>query len=198
MIFKNGGDEMKEVNPGIIKLIQKFEAGYKSRNQEILSDYMNSVFASNVEITAIGTSAVSTDSDEWCIGYEAVSKLIADDWLYWGELTLDFTQLYSDQVNDSAFVSICGTVYEKMTTDSYNKFRLSLVNDVIKRDDLDDKTKLIEILSGISNTLMETNKGDDYFWPVRITGYLIRENENWKFKHIHFSYPIEFYPQVRK
>lgn len=188
---------MKNIDSGILKLVQSFEEGYKMRNQEKLSDFMNTIFATNVEITAIGTSAVSTASEEWCIGYKAVSKLVSDDWIYWGDLKLDYTQIYSDLMNDNAYVSICGTVYEKMTSDSYNTFRLSLVSDVLKREDLDDKTKLIEILSGISNTLMETNKGDDYFWPVRITGYLIKEKENWKFKHIHFSYPIEFYPQVR-
>lgn len=190
---------IKEIDSGIIELIQTFEEGYKKRNQEKLTDYMQSVFDSTNEITAIGTSAISTESEEWCIGYEAVSKLISDDWLYWGDLKLDYTQVYADHLdNKSAFVSICGTVYEKMTMDSYNKYRLSLVTDLINRDDLDDKTKLFEILSGVSNTLMETNKGDDYSWPVRISGYLVNLNNKWKFKHIHFSYPIEFYPPVRK
>ena len=189
---------MNKIDAKIIKLIHDFEDGYKHRNQNHLSAYMNSVFALNVEITAIGTSALSVVDEEWCIGYNAVSKLISDDWQYWGDLKLDYSQLYCDQQDTFAYISICGTVYEKMTETSYNKYRLSLVSDIISREDLDEKTKLLEILSGVSNTLMETNKGEDYYWPVRISGTLIKESDQWRFKHIHFSYPVKSYPPVRK
>ncbi len=184
-------------NKEILELMNQFESGYKEKDQNNLESFMQSVFSSENEISAVGTSAITTESEEWCQGRNAVKKLISDDWKYWGDLTLNTEQLYVDLDEKTGFIAINGSVFEKMHADSYYSYRLSLVNELANRNDMDNKTKLLEMMNGISNTMMETNKGDDYTWPVRITGFIVKENNHWRFKHIHFSYPVVFYPPVR-
>ncbi len=67
----------------ILELMNQFEKGYKEKDQNKLESFMQSVFSSENEISAVDTTAITTESEEWCQGRNAVKTLISDDWKYW-------------------------------------------------------------------------------------------------------------------
>lgn len=181
----------------IVQVLKKFQNGYDRRDLREVDSFMNEVFVKDDDLLIIGTSAINVNSEEWCEGYENVRTLIEDDWKYWGDLKINIDDAKISIECNSACVSLEGTVSELIKHDNYYNFRLDLIKKTLEKENMSSKTKLIEIIQGVSDTLYEVEKGEKYDWPVRISGTMVKHNTKWLFKHLHFSYPITFYPPVR-
>ena len=195
---KNDMNNNKDNREKIIKVLEEFQEGYSKRDLNKVDSFMDEIFVKDDNLLVIGTSAIGVDSNEWCEGYEKVKSLIEDDWKYWGDLKLNIDKAKISLESDSACISIEGIVSEIMKNENYYNFRLDLIKQTLEKEDTSSKSKLREILQGASDTLYETNKGEEYNWPVRISGMMVKRESRWLFSHLHFSYPITFYPPVRK
>lgn len=191
------GSSEAENRDEIIQVLQKFQQGYVKRDLNEVDHFMGEIFVLDEDLLVIGTSAINVDSDEWCEGTEKVRTLIEDDWKYWGDLVINIKEARISVECDSACVSIEGVVSEIMKQENYYDFRLELIKKTLEKKDISSKTRLIEIIQGISDTLYEVEKGEKYDWPVRISGNMVKRNNKWLFNQLHFSYPITFYPPVR-
>ena len=177
--------------------LKKLQEGYDNRDLTQIERFMAEVFVRDDDLLVIGTSAVAYDSGEWCQGYDAVKALIEDDWKYWGDLKLDIGGARISFAKDTACVSLTGVISEVITSEDYYNLRTDLVKELLETDDLPIRTRLLEIVRGVSDTLYETEKGEQYEWPLRLSGVMQRHPDRWLFTHMHFSYPTTFYPRVR-
>ncbi len=86
---------------------------------------------------------------------------------------------------------------EDISAENYYKYRLNLIEEKINDENHSTKDKLISIIRGAVDTLYETSQGNSYKWPIRVSGSMIKNDDRLLINHLHFSYPITFYPQVR-
>ncbi len=180
----------------IISLLQRIQKGYTERDLDQVQSFVEDVFLKEQDILVIGTSAVTPESSEWCFGYEEIAKIIEDDWKYWGDLKLNIDDAHISFHGDVSFIAMTGVVYEKIQRESYYNYRLSLIEKKLK-DEISPKRKRLEIIHGTADTLLETTKGEDYHWPLRLSMQAVNKEGVWKIKQMHFSYPVTFYPPVR-
>jgi len=188
---------MKNNNIEIIEILNKFQKGYTDRDITKVDEYVNELFIDSDGISVIGTSAIKQSDEEWCLGVNAVSNIIRDDWKYWGEVLFDIENANITFEENVAIVSMTGNVSEEMKKENYYNYRLSLVKETLENINKSSKDKLFEINKEISDTLNETEKGELYNWPLRVSIILIKKNNGYKIIQVHFSYPITSYPQVR-
>lgn len=182
----------------IRSLVEQLQEGYHKRDFDTVDDFIRQMFCQNQDVSIIGTSAINHTSEEWCEGLDQVKQIIVDDWKYWGDFKIDFNSITLMELDNVAHLTMVGQVEETMKNESYYQYRLNLIEDVIKDDQKSMKLKLLDIMRGTADTLFETECGEDYNWPIRLSALVVKEYEQWKFKHIHFSYPITFYPPVRQ
>lgn len=187
--------------------LQKFQDGYKRRDTSQIENF-RSLFIPEDDLEIIGTGAIETGDDEWCLGLDAACDLVLNDWEGWGDLALDVADARIHVLGDVAWLATTGTV--SMDLDPVETVRdyLSYIQEMAGDEDVPPKERLIEVLRGGSNTLFEAERGELYTWPIRFTAVLIRRpgEENgsaqtgtgrWLFHQIQFSFATTRFPDVR-
>jgi hypothetical protein len=156
------------------------------------------LFSADDHLEVIGTSAVTSASDEWCIGGAATRALIAADWQSWGDLALDIAGATIHVLGDVAWVATTGMVSQTITaTQSYDNITGYLRHVLDDETDTAPDRKLLSVILGAAAALSETRQGDQYTWPIRLTAVLVRGAKQWRFHQVHFSFPTIYSPQVR-
>ena len=186
-------------NAEVRAVLHLFQSGYSKRALQDLDRFME-LFVENDELEIVGTSAVDPANEEWCKGTAATRSLIAADWESWGDLVLDVAGARIHTNGDVAYLATAGTVARKIPLEhSYAGMRIFLQKflETSKHVDTDVEGELLTVILGAASALSERRKGEDYVWPIRFTATLIRQQEQWKFHQIHFSYPTVHLPQVR-
>lgn len=179
----------------IISLLNEIQKGYTEKSLDKARRFVENLFVDE-DVLVIGTSAITPNSPEWCANFEKIVTIIEDDWKYWGDLTLDIKNAVISLHQGVAFIALTGVVFEKIDSQDYYKYRLSLIEKTLINSS-SPKEKILEIIQGASDTLVETMKGEDYHWPLRLTIQAISIDGEWRIKLMHFSYPIVSYPTVR-
>ncbi|SCY10560.1 hypothetical protein [Alkaliphilus peptidifermentans] len=189
--------EMKKEKGELIALLKKFQKGYQDRNPDVVEGFVKELFTENEDVLIIGTSAICFNDEEWCTSFEKATRIIKNHWIYWGDLRINIDEAQFLIEGKIAYVSTTGVLYENIKTESYYSYRLKLIEEKLKTPNTSSRLKLIDIIRGASDTLYETHKGEEYNWPIRLSMLLIKKRGRWKFKTIHFSYPVNSYPPVR-
>lgn len=189
--------ERKNEKDEIILLLKRLQKGYLARDVSAVKDFVEELFIEDEEVLIIGTSAVTFEDQEWCEGLEKVTRIFESDWKYWGDLQLNVEEAHITFEDNMAYVAMTGIVSENIQSENYYQYRLELIGKAVKDDNKASRSKLIEIIRGAADTLFETEKGENYAWPIRLTILIVKRNNQWKFKTMHFSYPVTFYPPVR-
>jgi hypothetical protein len=178
----------------IRKVFHKFQEGYSARDVGRLDAFMD-LFGADFEI--IGTAAVVPEDAEWHLTRESARMLFENDWLDWGNVLLDVDHARIRVHGDIAWLSTSGTVSIYLReTNTYANF-LDHILEILGDHDLSPEARLYEILRGGTNTVYEARRGEDYVWPLRFTALLIKEDEQWRFYQMQFSYPTTRFPDVR-
>lgn len=175
----------------IRKVLQSFQDGYSKRDISVVDKFIDELFADDKDALIIGTG-----SDEWCRGREGIRELIESDWKYWGDVLIDVEGAHISLLSDVSWLAANGTVSMKIDARECRKNHLEAIRNVLDSDENTDE-KLFEILRGASNTLFETEKGDNYIWPFRFTAVLVKKDKKWLFHQIQFSFPTTRFPDER-
>ena len=61
----------------------------------------------------------------------------------------------------------------------------------------ESKRALYEVINDASMVLTQYERGETFTWPIRITMSLVRINQDWKIRQVHFSFPGRGFPSVR-
>lgn len=181
--------------------LKSFQDGYTRRDKAFLEDFRK-LFVPEDDLEVIGTGAIDPGDDEWCLGSDAASGLVQNDWEGWGDLALDVADARIHVEGNVAWLATTGTVTMDLdVTETYRDY-LSYLSEVADDETIDPRTRLLEILRGGANTLFEAERGEMYIWPLRFTAVLVRrQGDNgqprWLFHQLQFSFPTTRYPDVR-
>ena len=163
--------EIPESVEAVRKLLYAFNEGYAKRDLNSLEDFMN-IFTQNDHLEFIGIGGVLPGRGAWCLGKEAVQKLIRSDWDYWGQIVIDAENARIDVHNNIAWVSTAATL---STFDETEEF-------------LGDKVEVVGKIHPVS-------PGDTRVKPLRMTAVLVKLEDQWQFQQIHFSYSVRSLPR---
>lgn len=196
---KNNNDSINS----IIDVLNKFKIGYEERDTLKVTSWFNDLFYDNVDI--IGTFAIEPGKKEWKAGREESIKLFKSDWLNWGDLSIDLKKVNIDYNENLAWVSFPALIKRspensrsRTTEESFSNM-LKTFEKIINNteEDFNENLKLHLIAYYANLVMYQYTLGEEYIWPVRISGVLQKKNNTWKFRQIHFSYPNRGFPNVR-
>ncbi len=182
--------------------LQKFQDGYERRDTSQLENF-RALFVPEDDLEIIGTGAIETGDDEWCLGLDAACDLIENDWEGWGDLALDVADARIHVLGDAAWLATTGKVSMDLDPTQTIQDYLSYMQEVAGDESLAPQARLVEILRGATNTLYEADRGKQYIWPLRFTAVLVRRpgggngSGRWLFHQIQFSFPTTRFPDVR-
>ncbi|MEE4198823.1 MAG: hypothetical protein V2I54_14380 [Bacteroidales bacterium] len=186
----------------IQKVLDVFEQGYLERDTSNLNSWCEAILFDNVEI--IGTYSIHTDTREWCTGIDKATELFRNDWLNWGDLDVNQDHAHIDFDDNLAWVSFEATLTKSpknsngRTVEESAGNLLKSINAISEKEGTpSNKFKLLETAYLANLILYQYEQGEEFIWPVRISGVLQKKSGKWKFRQIHFSYPNRGFPNVR-
>jgi len=197
-----GQNNKLEEKDEIQKTLHVFQKGYSERDTAKAAEWCNSIFYDNVEI--IGTYSIHPNTSEWFKGIERAIKVIRSDWEAWGDLDADVSNANIDYEDDFAWVSFEAILTrspqnsrsrtaEESSGNIFNHFKNLAADD----DRRTNKLKLMEAAYYANLVLYQYEQGEEFVWPIRISGVLQKKNNIWKFRQLHFSHPNRGFPNVR-
>ena len=183
----------KEEDPQqvIFKVLQKFQDAYTQRDVSKVDSFLDELFIRNDSLQIIGTG-----QDEWCVGCQEARELFVWDWEYWGDLKLDLESAEIHNNGEAGWLTVQGFVHKVSNPLSYQKKTISTLQTVLDQE-LTEKEKLLSLLREVSEVLYNTEQGEDYYWPIRLSAVLVRRVSNWYFQQLHFSFPTTRLPDER-
>ena len=152
----------------------------------------------------MGTYSSHPNTSEWFKGIEKAIKVFKYDWVAWGDLDADVANANIDYDGDLAWVSFEATVTrspensrsrtaEESSGNIFNHFK-----DIAEEDDgRSNNLKLMEAAYYANLILYQYEQGEEFVWPIRISGVLQKKDGMWKFRQMHFSHPNRGFPNVR-
>ncbi|MBN2794944.1 MAG: nuclear transport factor 2 family protein [Clostridia bacterium] len=159
-------------------LLGHFQSGYLKRDLNEVDAFMQ-LFTENQKAVYIGT-----DAEEFLQGPDALKEIIESDWEYWGDFKIDLDGAVIVEKNDFAYFTTQAYIFKKHNHESMMKGISYYYNEAIKEN---TASSLIEGLRYMTHLKYEMDKGEDFFAPMRFSGFCIKENGEWKFGHIQYS-----------
>lgn len=167
----------------IIDLMKYFNSDYLDENMEI-DLIVDKYFSSNNILVANTDKDIFTSKDE-------IKKLIENQRECYDEMRLDSENSIVDFNGDTAWIVISGAMKKVISEEESFENTVNTIKDIFNKD-LNDKEKLFNIRRRIAETFKENTKGEEYIWPFRLEGVLIKENNNWVFKYLQFAFPFYY------
>lgn len=177
----------------IRSLMQKFQEGYTTRDLTQVDSFME-LFTTDAEV--IGTNGVKPGVDEWHMDRASARALVEGDWHGWGDVRLDFDSMSIHCRGEVGWIAANATVTEIIGDENYQAY-LEYVKTFIDDPKLSAEQKLLHILRGGTNTVYELRRGEKFVWALRLTAVVVREDDNWRFAQMNFSFPTIYFPDVR-
>ncbi len=176
-------------------LLQKFQDGYFARDLKNLDEFMQ-LFLQSDDLEIIGTGAVGVDEHEWCRGVEATRELVENDWKYWGDVVYDVQGARIFVRGDVAWLATTATVTDVIAEKERYSGYIDYVQRIAKEDE-DAKQKMIDILLLGNELLAGILKGETCTWPLRFAAVAVRDEGEWRFHQMQFSFPTTRTPDVQ-
>jgi len=195
---KNDGNyEIQE----IIKTLDLFQKGYAERDTTKAEEWCNNIFFDNVEI--IGTWSIHPNTSEWFKGKERAVRVIKGDWIGWGDLDANIEEANIDFDENLAWVSF-EAIVTRSSENSRSRTADESASNILKHfaklseeDEKPSKLRLLETAYYANLILYQYEQGEEFIWPIRISGVLQKKDGLWKFRQMHFSHPNRGFPNVR-
>jgi hypothetical protein len=170
--------------------LQRFQDGYTARQTARLDDFMQ-LFAPSDEIEMIGIGAAKRAAAEWFEGRSRIREIVANDWLYWGDVRLDVEGARITIHGGTAWLSTTGSVTQTQAFDTAIEFHLNDMKAIFDLDGLSADEKLMEATHYGLRRLRERSKGIGHSWPFTFTAVLVRVGTDWRFHTLHWAMPVD-------
>jgi hypothetical protein len=177
-------------------VLQQFQEGYTHRDTSKLDSFMD-LFTPDADTEVIGTGAIDSNSDEWCIGPAMIRELVDNDWQYWGDLRIDVDGAHIHALGDVAWLAAGATVSMHLDTETEIKSTLDYFIKLIQEKEWSAKEKMYYIQRGTASVTYQMFLGEDFVWPLRFIALLVRRGDRWLFHQMHFSFPTTYFPHER-
>ena len=178
------------------QLLARFQEGYTRRDQTHLDAFMD-LFATGNELEVIGTNAVDLGGDEWCLGPEAVRELVANDWKYWGEVAIGVERARIQVRGEVAWIATTGTVKDTIPIDERYTGYLEYVKAVLEDEAMGEQAKTLDLVRLGNDIVLGLPLSKNFVWPFRFTAVAAKEEGEWRFHQMQFSFATTRSPDVR-
>lgn len=181
--------------------LNEFINGYKERDTSKVLTWFEKLFYDDIEI--IGTFSIEPGTREWDKGKEYAIRLFKSDWIGWGDLVINLETANISSSQNLAWVSLPAIISrspensKSRTAEESFSNMLKHLSEIEADPKIDRNLKLHKIAYYSNLLLFQYEQGEEFVWPVRISATLQKENDVWKFRQIHFSYPNRGFPNVR-
>ncbi|MBD3190319.1 MAG: hypothetical protein GF308_06730 [Candidatus Heimdallarchaeota archaeon] len=168
-----------------IKLVlEKVNEAYIENEPSEIYSFMRKFFTEEEDSLIIGSTF-----KEWKRGRDEARKIILDHWKDKGNWSFNHEDAQINVHGEIAWVSMTGD-FRVQISSVFLEDMLSLqIKSAIDDKKLSSEEKMWKIIQNASFYLRENKKGDEYFYPFRFTGVLIKKNSKWLFHQMHFSVP---------
>lgn len=173
-------------------VLQRLQHGYTTRDAANVQSYVDELFVPDDDLLIVGTGPV-----EWDFGPENARELLEGDWRYWGDVVFDVPNAHIVVNGDTAIAGVKGTISKSYTAEQRHELYVDGVKDYVADKELTSTAKLHEIIRDVAQGLYDTQYGERYVWPLRLTAVLVQRDGRWLFQHLHFSYPTMRPPDTR-
>lgn len=183
---------MSEKNTKIIHVLERFQAGYKTRDMTQVVPFFTELFVNDSDSMIVGTG-----QQEWIVGPDAIKKLVENDWKEWQDLTIDIENAHIHQEGNCAWVSTKATCTITYTMDQISEFFMKMIKSTLDNPEQTTTEKLFWINQVSSRILFEKNHGKMLKYALRLSVVLVKRIEKWKIHQMHFSFPNVLFPDGR-
>lgn len=183
-------DEHKNIR----EVLKKFQHGYTEKNIEKINDFMDELFINKDNIGILGTG-----TEELALGVDEVKELIKGDWLYWGDVDIDYENAHINCDEGVAWFSVKGSVKHNFedTKERYENY-VDFVKSKVEDTELTDKEKVAFINWVLALTYHQRkSEKREYLWPMCLSGVMLDENKTWKICNLQFSISKANFPDER-
>jgi hypothetical protein len=177
-------------------LLRRFAEGYARRNLSQLEQFME-LFVSSETVEVIGTNAVQPGEGEWCLGREATRQLVASDWEHWGDVVFDVDGARISAQGDVAWLATTGTVTDTIPVDQRYNGYLQHVQGILEDQERRSEAKALDIVRLGNDIVVDLPLSETFVWPFRFSAVAVREEGQWWFHQMHFSFATTRAPDVR-
>ena len=176
-------------NKNYKEIFKKFQEGYAKRDTSKVEAFANELCTKHIQI-------IGTGDEEWLQGIDAAKILFKNDWLYWFGLSLDTSTLNVTTAGNTAFFRIKGIAFMTFPDkEAAYDFAYNRLQQMVKQEKT-SRTKLLFYSGEAANLIQQIESGSlDIKYSIRISGALVKQDGNWLFQQLVFSFP---YPMTRK
>ena len=174
----------------IRKVLARFQDGYIARDLSKLDEFLE-MFAQSDDVELIGIGASVRGGSEWFEGLEPIREIVESDWTYWGDVNLDVEGARITVHGDAAWLSTSGVLVQTGTFDEALPFYLEQMKEMLEDENVDPDTKLMEATHFGMRRVRERHKGKGHAWPFVLTAVLAKTEDDWRFRQIHWSMPVD-------
>ncbi|NPD90589.1 MAG: hypothetical protein HGN29_17900 [Asgard group archaeon] len=186
----------------IIQFLHYHHDWYLNRDINRLDEWITRNFTENTFI--IGTIGVFPGEFEWRKGIQAAKEIYANDYYNkWNlRLFIEEADIEIDFEGQFAWVVVFGLVTRKATdhesrsSEASRKRSLARIKSYTETE-WDTKRALYEVIHDASMILVQYERGEIFYWPVRCTFNLKKVNSKWKINQLHYSWSGSGFPAVR-
>ena len=178
----------------IREVLGKFQAGYTERNVDKVDDFIEELFVKGENTYVLGTS-----TSELCLGTEKVKELVRGDWEGWGDVKIDLEKAQIGIEGNGAWFATAGSVRYtfEYSPEKYDR-HVGFIKEMVEEPKLTPRQKISFINWALSLMYHQRTQGRrEYFWPMRLSGTLIKNDGKWKFMHLQFSMAKANFPDER-
>ena len=171
-------------------VLQQFQEGYKVRDLSRLDAFM-ALFAPDEGIELIGIGASVRGGHEWFQGGDAIREIIASDWTYWGDVSIDVEGAKITVLGDAAWLSTSGTLAQTAAADQALPFYVKQMKELLEDGNSPPEARMMEATHFGMRRLWERHKGEGHRWPFVFTAVLVRIEGAWRFHQVQFAMPVD-------
>jgi len=183
---------MSNQHTDIKQVLEKFQTGYKARDQNNLSSFLDELFVTDADSMIVGTG-----QREWIVGPDKIKGLVENDWKEWQELTIDIENAHIHEEGNSAWVTTKATCTLMYTMDQIMGFSMQMIKSTLDDPEQSITGKLAWLNQMTSRVLFEEKQGKVLKYALRLSVILIKREEKWKIHQMHFSFPNVLFPDGR-
>lgn len=166
----------------IEKTLEKFQSVYLNDEFKI-NDILSEFFSIDDDIRVIATDGTQFE------GLSQIEDFVSNHRKEWNEMIFDIDESIISSHENIAWFATNGmaknTLTEKEACDKQVEDLKRIFN-----EDACAKEKLFRIQRNISIMQKELSKGENYVWPFRIEGVMVKRNGKWLIHSMQFSYPF--------
>jgi hypothetical protein len=185
-----GSNEFGEIKA----ILRQFQDGYILRDLKKVNSFVEELFVESKDTFVIGTGM-----SELYLGSEEVKELIEDDWEEWGDVKIDYENAHISIYGEVAWFATKGSVkYNFEDTPESHERHIDFIKSNIEDVNLTSKQKIAFINWALA-LMYHQREGDkrEYFWPMNLSGVLLKGGGKWKFIHLKFSMTRSNFPDER-